>query len=711
MVTLGHPPDPRFPNGYNPNAAAAAAAAAGGAEPPPNFAQAALLLQNSSSVYSRKVEYLHALVYQALNDLIASTRNGGNGKAGQKRRGGGSGTEAILEELTEYDENMEFLLLDDVLPTDDSPDGDRINLREDDARANANLDLLLDEDDDDDDNHAGHNNNRSLLAATPRNNQSLLNATRLSLGGLSVTRLDRSKAGSILGAGSSSDNNRMSSEAATRALIGTILNEGSDGQGNLRLLSGKCDVSSTGALLMPGSSLLTTGGSAGGDGDGRNSGMSINPNSSLFVAEDGDNNMGGGDDNGNFAHADDDDDDGGVGFALADDDDDADTFAQAQQQQQASAPKKVQFAPIPAKKHDPWALLDPHDAGAVPKARPLRIGVTYRLPPGVDDTPSECVTGARTKKKRSLRKTTMMAKNAKAKMLSGAGGRRALDTFVSVAAYKSSRAAAGANLNGDSDEEMDEEEAEALAEVASSVSMTGLAFGTEFAYIAKATARREAAARREERKRRQMEEAGLPPPPAGSGDQGNFAAFDDDDDDYGGGFAFGGDDDDDDLDENDAGPVRGNVGVTSLDEAISTAGSQFGSGDGEYLLLDIYFIPCSITFHSHSAALNLFHSQNSKQTRPTSRARPLRSCAEPTLGLSQEAPRSTPPRRSLAVASEIGKAAYHQSSKRKRRDQSSTFIATAIGLWRPSRKKWNRRRLRTVIGSLPLRGSRPLPTS
>ena len=602
MVTLGHPPDPRFPNGYNPNAAAAAAAAGtsdGGAEPPPNFAQAALLLQNSSSVYSRKVEYLHALVYQALNDLIASTRNGGNGKAGQKRRGGGgNGTEAILEELTEYDENMEFLLLDDVLPTDDSPDGDRINLRDDDAHANANLDLLLDEVDDDDD--ADHN--RSLLAATPRNNQSLLNATRLSLGGLSVTRLDRSKAGSILGggmdvAGGNSGSGRMSSEAATRALIGTILNEGSDGQGNLRLLSGKCDVSSTGALLMPGSSLLTN---ANGAGDGRNSSaggmMSINPDSSLFVAEDGDNaNMDGGDEH--LAHAggdDDDDDDGGVGFALADDDDDADTFAQAQQQQ-ASAPKKVQFAPIPAKKHDPWALLDPHDAGAVPKARPLRIGVTYRLPPGVDDTPSECVTGARTKKKRSLRKTTMMAKNAKTKMLSGAGGRRALDTFVSVAAYKSSRAAAGANLNGDSDEEMDEEMDEALAEVASSVSMTGLAFGTEFAYIAKATARREAAARREERKRRQMEEAGLPPPPAGLGDQGNsnnFAAFDDDDDDYGGGFAFGGDDDD--LDENDAGPVRGNDGVTSLDEAISTAGSQFGSGDGEYLLLDIWILCISL---------------------------------------------------------------------------------------------------------------------
>ena len=495
-----------------------------------------------------------------------------------------------MEELNEYDENMEFLLLDDVLPTDDTPDGDRINLREDDAADNANLDLLLDEDDDDDNANGG---GRSLLAVTPRNsNQSILNATRLSLGGLSVTR----RQASIDTPGGPGGNNggRMSSEAATRALIGTILNEGSDGQGNLRLLSGKCDVSSTGALLMPGSSLLANASGTGGGADGRSSsagGMSINPDSSLFVGEGG----GMDEDDGNFAHAGDDDDDGGgdgVGFALADDDDD--DHVQQQQQQRQQAPKKVQFAPIPAKKHDPWALLDPHDAGAAPRARPLRIGVTYRLPPGVDDTPSECVTGARTKKKkRSLRKTTMMGQSAlRTRSMPLRGSRRALDSFVSVAAYKSSRAAAGARLNGDSDDDetmMDEEEAEALrAEVASAVSLTGLAFGPEFAYIAKATARREAAVRREERKRRQMEEAGLPPPPP-SGDRGgsNFVVFDDDDDDdgddYGGGFGFGGDDDDDDLDENDAGPVRGNVGVTSLDEAISTAGSQFGSGDGACL--------------------------------------------------------------------------------------------------------------------------------
>ena len=35
----------------------------------PNFAHAALILQNSSNVYSRKVEYLYSLVYKALEDF------------------------------------------------------------------------------------------------------------------------------------------------------------------------------------------------------------------------------------------------------------------------------------------------------------------------------------------------------------------------------------------------------------------------------------------------------------------------------------------------------------------------------------------------------------------------------------------------------------------------------------------------------------------
>lgn len=38
-----------------------------------NFAEAALLIQGSTTIYSKKVEHLHALVYQAL-DLITQQK-------------------------------------------------------------------------------------------------------------------------------------------------------------------------------------------------------------------------------------------------------------------------------------------------------------------------------------------------------------------------------------------------------------------------------------------------------------------------------------------------------------------------------------------------------------------------------------------------------------------------------------------------------------
>lgn len=75
---------------------------------PPNFAQAALLLQNSSHVYSRKVEYLYSLVYAALDDLAGVTSNNKN----QRSRT----ADASIDEFNNFDQDMQFLLLDDVLP-------------------------------------------------------------------------------------------------------------------------------------------------------------------------------------------------------------------------------------------------------------------------------------------------------------------------------------------------------------------------------------------------------------------------------------------------------------------------------------------------------------------------------------------------------------------------------------------------------------------
>ena len=55
--------------GLDPETAAGAASLIT-SEGTPNFAQAALLLQNSTNVYGRKVEYLHALVYADRKSVV-----------------------------------------------------------------------------------------------------------------------------------------------------------------------------------------------------------------------------------------------------------------------------------------------------------------------------------------------------------------------------------------------------------------------------------------------------------------------------------------------------------------------------------------------------------------------------------------------------------------------------------------------------------------
>jgi condensin-2 complex subunit H2 len=41
-----------------------------------NFAEAALMIQGSACIYSRKVEYLYALIYQALDLLHSKAKRG-----------------------------------------------------------------------------------------------------------------------------------------------------------------------------------------------------------------------------------------------------------------------------------------------------------------------------------------------------------------------------------------------------------------------------------------------------------------------------------------------------------------------------------------------------------------------------------------------------------------------------------------------------------
>jgi hypothetical protein len=76
-----------------------------------NFAEAAMLIQGSAAVYSRKVEYLYALIYQTLDMITANKKkaaaNGGKVKPRDVQ-------DADADELLRHEAEEEFLLLEAV---------------------------------------------------------------------------------------------------------------------------------------------------------------------------------------------------------------------------------------------------------------------------------------------------------------------------------------------------------------------------------------------------------------------------------------------------------------------------------------------------------------------------------------------------------------------------------------------------------------------
>lgn len=165
-------------------AAAAVDIAGGGTGFAPNFAHAALILQNSSHVYGRKVEYLHGLVYKALNEFFRTSNSSGP-------RGGGAPaarrkvTDPDVEDFYDFDPHEDFLLLDDVIPED--PTLERINL------------AGGDDDDADEVDGGRYGGGKSPHGDSVIHDRSYTSQrTRLSLGGLSTTgrsRLDRASLG------------------------------------------------------------------------------------------------------------------------------------------------------------------------------------------------------------------------------------------------------------------------------------------------------------------------------------------------------------------------------------------------------------------------------------------------------------------------------------------------------------------------------------
>jgi condensin-2 complex subunit H2 len=462
----------------------------------PNFAQAALLLQNSSNVYSRKVEYLYGLVFKALDEFFRDNNSNNNLNNKNNRR---KSADASIDEFQNFDPHTEFLLLDDILPEDHA---NKINLAPDEDDADGNIDL----------------------AQTPNQSQSV-NKTRLSLGGLSVTNMERTLY-------------RGSSPSQQRALLGTL------NTGTLRLMDGRCDIGDDGVLLMPGSSQSPPLPSSVRGSFGRRVSLltpsdKLPPSIEIYGASS--NYETNGLEPMQMDDYDDDHDNDGTGFDFGTDENDHYEVPSAEDVQPVglfrqaaltTESKHVTFAEITLpvkKKADPWLLMDPHERQKDTKNhKPLRKGKTYRLPPGIDQPPSQCVTGARTRRlPKSRQPLSRVDNNAPQVSLAASTFRQALQKHHG---YHKKR----------------------IQEI--TLPLNGLVF-KEFAYIAKETAKKRAAERRAQRKQQAI-------------DQPNQYHADDDDDDHdGGGYDFGGGDDHDD-DDYEAG---GNAGMTSLEDAFTNS--------------------------------------------------------------------------------------------------------------------------------------------
>ena len=561
-----------------------------------------MLLQNSSTVYSRKVEYLHSLVYESLEALLKASdptdKKGSASGAGSSSRRQKS-VDPDVEEFEAFDPDWNFLVFEeDTIPVD--VDGHSIDLPSESYGTGTGTGTGT---------GAGTFHSRTNTPSTNINmNASMMNNTRMSMGGMSVTRLDQTL--------KSVTQNKTSiqSHAAQQLIRNYLGNQANDfsragvGAGSydpsqiaLRLMSG-LDVHESGALLLPGTMNdthdLDDGNGIGigigigvGNGGGvcENSTMdgshAQNIGSRLDMNMEGDDNDG---DNGNgtdFCAMDggpddydngDDDDDGDafvIHSPILDDDDNGNDNYYSRQAMgnngnrigDGSGAVAVQAQSIlnhdngnnveqsqstsKEKESSPWDMLDPHDDSET-KARPLRVATTYRLPADCDAPPSASVTGGMTKRIPRRKSKKSHPEND------------ANITFANAMNYKSIAVEdyrhSLLQINKHRRKSMDEDDNDADASMNSSLendqeqrtrtiaplSMKGLAFGDEFLYVAKAQAKLKAAEKRR-LKRKQSEQRNESNAAAIVNEKFSDMYDDNDDDQDGPAFDFGDADDDD----------------------------------------------------------------------------------------------------------------------------------------------------------------------
>ena len=489
-----------------------------------------------------------------------------------------NGGDSAIETFMEFDSDMEFLLLDDVLPTDQSIGKNKINLREEikDKRSGRNS------------IQGGSNSQGGMNVTTmggANNNDDTMttpqDVTLLSLGGvMSATRM-MDQNGTFMISRQSLD--KASPTALSRMLMSNLQGGGTGvgvgggdnvGEGNLRLLAGMCDVDASGALLMPGTRASVF---VNGEAQQMNNeeDIQIFPGGLSPGPRDDDNDFGAANDNTSFGGGGDDwggDDNDGPGFELHDEHMEDPTAGGAGEEENevvANSANVTTKTPVVTKPkpvvQDPWAVLD-KDEPSKDKVVPLRIGVTTRLPHDMDDgdRPSAAVTGSRTRTKKGLKKKKSVSSQSAAYDYQS---RPFLADITFDEAMKDS--------DDENEDQLNNSDATLQAETSRHLKVLtngGLIFGEEFAYVAKAHAKHRDLMRKQRRLLQQQQDAIQE-------EEKEAEMYDDDEHDEYGGLDFGGGADDDSYGQGNGPLHRSNVDFSAIDDVFGGSGGGFDDDD------------------------------------------------------------------------------------------------------------------------------------
>ena len=578
-----------------------------------NFTHAALLLQNSSNIYSRKVEYLHSLVYNTLSDLAQSIAlHKGNKKRKEKNL---TEYEKYIDLIETFDPNVNFHLLDDILPTVDKENISKITMNyEDPHKSVFNENVFF---------HVSHNE-----------------STLYPLDDTCVTANENYEDKMA------SNRSYLSSHAkslASKTLMHTLVQDMEEG-GNrsLMLLDGKCGIGNEGMLLVPGSSIWGDVKCEVIECDSFDEECKLKESTHLDELTQGHTDYDGNNElQSNLDHADTNspsNDDVHFENNESNDDYDEPPFTCDQSDMLSKSKEDLKdFQPgVSTVLHhtstfDPWTLLDPLvEETKTSKSTELRVGKTFRLPDGIIAPPSDCVTGARTKSSylRKMKHPAHILGDGK-KNKSRARMPSTVATFESILSKKykdidllsSLFMKGGYNSHEDENPAMNPNKNNSVDTNISvhdneqidpkdfykehMIPLKGLIFGNEFDYIARANTKRKAADRKSKKKllrscsmdlRHKLKEELAKEEEE---EEHYLMAYDDIDDN----LSFNNDLDNVPLKESES-KCEGNFSTSCFDSLFHEGNDQNSKGECNYIEIFHFFLNIFLTLLNYSARID-----------------------------------------------------------------------------------------------------------